>query len=87
MEVVISMEKDYLIRLKSLREENNLSQQAIASVLNVSQRTYSYYENGRTIPIRLLITLAKYYNVSLDYLLGISNKKRKQSKEKELTHS
>lgn len=75
------MEKDYLIRLKSLREENNLSQQAVANILNVSQRTYSYYENGRTIPPRLLITLAKYYNVSMDYMLGISNEKDKKIKE------
>lgn len=80
------MEKDYLIRLKSLREENNLSQQTVADILNVSQRTYSYYENGRTIPPRLLIKLAKFYNVSMDYMLGISNKREKIGKEKELTH-
>lgn len=80
------MEKDYLIRLKSLREENNISQQEIANILNVSQRTYSYYENGRTIPPRLLIQLAKYYNVSMDYMLGISNKRENDKTKKEMSH-
>lgn len=80
------MEKDYLIRLKSLREENNISQQTVANFLNVSQRTYSYYENGRTIPPRLLIQLAKYYNVSMDYMLGISNQRESKEKNKEMTH-
>ena len=78
------MEKDYLIRLKSLREEHNMSQQEIANILNVSQRTYSYYENGRTIPPRLLIKLAKHYNVSMDYMLGISNNKDPKEKHKEM---
>lgn len=78
------MEKDYLIRLKSLREEHNMSQQEIANILNVSQRTYSYYENGRTIPPRLLIKLAKYYNVSMDYMLGISNKRKKEEQKESI---
>ncbi len=80
------MDKDYLIRLKSLREEKGLSQQQIAKILNVSQRTYSYYENGRTIPPRLLIKLAKYYDVSIDYMLGISNITNKQNIKEEKIH-
>ena len=67
------MNSNYLRRLKGLREEKNLNQAQIAEFLNISQRTYSYYENGRDIPIILLIKLADFYNVSIDYLLNRTN--------------
>ncbi len=67
------MNDNYLRRIKSLREEKNLNQLEVAKFLNISQRTYSYYENGRDIPIALLIKLADFYNVSIDYLLNRTN--------------
>ena len=68
-----TMEYNYLRRIKGLREEKNLNQSEVAKFLNISQRTYSYYENGRDIPISLLIKLADFYNVSIDYLLNRTN--------------
>ena len=63
-------------RIKDLREDNDKLQKDIASLLGISQQYYSEYENGkRTIPINHLITLAKYYKVSIDYIVGLSNKK------------
>jgi len=67
------MNNNYLRRVKGLREEKNLNQEEVAKILNISQRTYSYYENGRDIPILLLIKLADFYNVSIDYLLNRTN--------------
>ena len=59
------------MRLKELREENGLTQQAVAEYLNVKQNTYSQYENGkREIPLDTLWKLADYYNTSVDYLIG-----------------
>jgi len=61
-------------RIKSLREDNDLTQQNIADLLHVSQRTYSDYETDKVrITVECLITLAKFYDVSLDYLSGCSN--------------
>ena len=61
-------------RIRDLREDKDLSQTQVAKEINVSQRTYSYYENGeRTIPPEILVALAKYYNVSADYILEISD--------------
>lgn len=63
-------------RIKDLREDHDKYQKDIAELLGISQQYYSEYENGnRTIPIQHLITLAKYYNTSIDYLVGLSNKK------------
>ena len=59
------------VRLKNLREDHDLSQNDIADYLNISQRTYSYYETGgRDIPIQILIKLADYYKTSIDYLVN-----------------
>lgn len=58
-------------RIRNLREDKDLTQETIAAYLNVSQRTYSRYENGeRSIPTETLIKLADYHNTSVDYLLG-----------------
>lgn len=67
---------EYYERVRMLREDAGLSQQTIAGVLGVAQRTYSDYESGRTrIPVERLITLARYYGVSMDYITGASDTK------------
>lgn len=61
-------------RLRDLRNDHDLSQKKLASVLGISQRVYSYYESGQhQIPIEILEELADYYHVSLDYITGRSN--------------
>lgn len=63
-----------VMRLKDLREDNDIKQRDIAEYLHIKQNTYSQYENGqRQLPIDVLISLAKYYNVSTDYILGLTN--------------
>lgn len=62
--------------IKNLREDNDKKQQELADYLHVKQTTYSKYELGKiNIPIEILIKLADYYNVSVDYLLGRTQKK------------
>ena len=62
--------------LRGIREDRDIRQKEIAEYLNVSQNTYSQYENGqRQIPIPMLIALAKYYKTSVDYLLGLTDVK------------
>lgn len=62
------------LRIKDLREDHDLTQAAIAKLLNCSQQTYSRYETGEiTISINNLITLALFYNTSTDYLLGLTD--------------
>lgn len=63
----------YYEKIRELREDNRYTQKTIAGVLNIGQRTYSDYESGRTrIPVESLIILAKFYNVSMDYICGVS---------------
>lgn len=58
-------------RLKDLREDHDLTQAQVGRAINVPQRTYSYYENGqRMLPPWVLCALADFYQVSVDYLLG-----------------
>ena len=58
-------------RLKDLREDNDLTQKKIAELLFITQQQYSLYENGyRDIPTSALISLADFYNTSVDYILG-----------------
>ena len=65
------------VRLKDLREDNDLKQSDIAQILNMSQQQYSLYETGkRELPMSMFIILAKIYNVSLDYMAGLTNKKK-----------
>lgn len=60
----------YLRRLRDLREDHDLSQTNIANLLHIQQTVYSRYERGfQTIPLEHLITLADYYNVSIDYIV------------------
>ena len=64
-------------RIKDLREDNDKLQKDIVQVLGISQQYYSEYENGKSpIPVTHLITLAKYYHTSIDYLVGLSDKKK-----------
>lgn len=61
-------------RIKDLREDHDKYQKDIAELLGISQQYYSEYESGnRTIPIYHLITLAKYYHTSIDYLVGLTD--------------
>lgn len=62
--------------LRAIREDNDLRQSDIAKILNVSQNTYSQYETGViALTADVLIKLADYYNVSVDYLLDRTDKK------------
>ena len=62
------------MRLKELREANAKTQIEIANFLDIKQNTYSQYETcQRQIPINLLIKLAEFYNVSVDYILGLTD--------------
>ena len=63
-----------LVRLRELREKNKLSQSKVASHLHCSQQVYSNYELGqRDIPTNILISLSHFYNVSVDYILEITD--------------
>lgn len=63
-----------LHRIKELRIEAQSTQKELAQLLNVSQNTYSQYENGkRQIPIEVLIQLARHYEVSTDYILNLTD--------------
>lgn len=65
------------MRIKDLREDHDLTQKQIADYLHIKQNTYCQYETGRRqIPIEILIALAKYYKVSTDYILGLTDVKK-----------
>ncbi|MBR2444524.1 MAG: helix-turn-helix transcriptional regulator [Clostridia bacterium] len=66
------------MRIKDLREDADLTQKQIADFLHIKQNTYSQYENGhRQIPIEVLIKLARFYNTSIDYLVGETHNKKR----------
>ena len=68
---------DWKNRIRGLREDNDKSQAQIAKIINVGQRTYSDYELGKTrIPVDSLIKLARYYDVDMNYITGVSNDKK-----------
>ena len=65
---------DYKKRLYDLRTDNDLKQTDIAAVLKITGQAYGMYENGkRGLPIEHLITLCRYYDVSSDYILGLTD--------------
>lgn len=65
------------MRIKEMREDLDLKQKDLADYLHIRQNTYSQYENGqRQIPLDILIQLARYYNTSTDYLLGLTDVKK-----------
>ena len=67
----------YYQRLRDLREDADLTQKQISVLLKTTAQQYSLWERGdREIPLHHMITLAKFYKVSLDYITGLTNKKR-----------
>lgn len=70
------MKKKFNERLKELREDNDLTQTKLAKELNIDQRSLSFYEIGKYEPnLETLINLSLYFNVSVDYILGLTNEK------------
>ena len=68
----------YYQRLRDMREDADKTQPDIANVLGISQQHYSMYERGeRELPMHHFMTLARFYNVSLDYLAGLIDTPRK----------
>lgn len=67
---------NYAERIRALREDRDKTQSEIAKLLKVGQRTYCDYELGKTrIPVDSLIILAKLYDVSMDYICGVSDRR------------
>ncbi len=65
-------------RLRDLREDNDKKQEDIATFLEITRQQYQLYESGkRELPMHHFVTLAKYYNVSLDYLAGLIDTPKK----------
>lgn len=65
---------DYRRRMRDLREDRDLTQEAVAQVLGTSQTMYARYERGANeLPIRHLLTLCRFYGVSADYFLGLTD--------------
>ena len=74
---VAKVVKSYWIILRELREDRDLTQGEIALLLETTQQVYSRYEKGiNEMPIKHLVTLANFYNVSADYILGIKKNKK-----------
>ena len=70
------METSYLKRMRDLREDRDLLQREVAEVLGTSQTMYARCERGANeLPVHHLITLCRFYGVSADYFLGLSDKK------------
>ena len=70
---------NYYPRLRDLREDKDLTQQEVANYLNMKQSQYSRYERGlRDIPTDMLISLARLYSTSTDYILGLTNDPKKK---------
>ena len=62
-------------RIRDLREDADLTQKQVGEAINVPQRTYAYYESGqRMVPPQVLCALADFYNASVDYILGRTDK-------------
>jgi transcriptional regulator with XRE-family HTH domain len=71
----------YNERIREIRENHSLTQQKVADLLHLGQRTYADYESGKMrIPIDNLLILARFYNVSMDYITGASNIKAEYPK-------
>ena len=67
----------YQKRLKDIREDHDLTQEDLAKILQTSQQYYGKYENGKyELPFSRAIELAKFYNISLDYIAGLTDEPR-----------
>ena len=65
-----------MLRIRDLREDADLKQKDVSSFLHCSQQIYSDYENGKVeLPLEFLMQLAKFYNTTTDYILGLSNER------------
>ncbi len=74
----VSKIKSTIERIRELREDNDLRQIDIANLLGTTQQVYSRYEKGiNEIPLRHLITLARFYKVSMDYIVGETDQKER----------
>ena len=72
-------------RIRDLREDKDLTQKQIGQVLNMSQTGYNQYEIGKNdIPTKILIELSKFYNTSVDYILGLTNEKKPYPRSKNI---
>ena len=72
----------YYRRLRDLREDNDYTQKEISKLLSTTQPQYFRYESGqRDLPCELVVKLAKFYNVSADYILGLTDKPVKLNKD------
>jgi transcriptional regulator with XRE-family HTH domain len=70
------MVKNVNLRIRELREDRDLTQQYVANILMCDQSLYSKYERGeRELPLRMAVRLATFYNVSIDYIVGMSEEK------------
>ncbi len=75
LNMVINMER--YERIRSLREDADLTQEKVGKAINIPQRTYAYYESGqRMVPPHVLCSLADFYDVSVDYILGRTASKK-----------
>ena len=64
----------YYQRLRDMREDHDLTQKDVAKLLNTTQPQYVRYETGeRELPMHHFITLSKFYNITLEYLVGLTN--------------
>lgn len=73
----------YYPRLRDLREDKDLTQEELVKILSMHKTTYTNYEQGkREIPFNLAIRLAEFYNVSLDYIAGLTNDPTPLNQEK-----
>jgi len=72
----------YNERIREIREDCCLTQKKVASLLHVGQRTYADYESGKTrIPVDNLLILARFYDVSLDYITGASDVRKEYPRQ------
>ena len=72
-----------MLKIRDIREDRDLTQKQVSQILNCTQQTYSRYETGEiTIDINNLIKLAKFYNTSTDYLLGLTNETKPYPRKK-----
>lgn len=68
----------YFPRIRNLREDNDKTQKEICEYLYCDQSLYSKYERGlRTVPVEIIMKLAAFYNTSTDYILGMTDDKRR----------
>ena len=75
---------DIADRIRALREDNDINQSTVAQLLNVGQKTYSDYETRKIrIPIDSVVILARYYDVDMNYICGVSDVKKRFPKDRE----